>query len=195
MEARRRALTPYPLSTARLLLRELEPGDLDAVHGWSSDPEVCRHVPWGPNTREQTRAYLEGVLRERDDPDRSHWQAAVVLRATGEVVGSCAVWVTSAEHRRGELGYAFARQHWGRGYASEAARALVALAFGPLGLERVEGTCRPDNPGSQRVLEAAGLVLEGRLRGHVLVRGERRDSLLLAATAPTPAAPPATAAG
>lgn len=84
-------------------------------------------------------------------------------------------------HRRGALGFVIARQHWGQGYATEAARAVLLLAFTELGLERVEATCRPGNQGSQRVLVKLGMHQEGLLRSHLLIRGHRADSLLFSA--------------
>jgi ribosomal-protein-alanine N-acetyltransferase len=98
----------------------------------------------------------------------------------GEVVGACSVAVTSDEHRRGEMGYVLNRAHWGRGLASEAARAVLRVAHEDLRLVRVEATCRPENHASRRVLVKIGMQQEGLLRSHVVVRGERRDSLLFA---------------
>ena len=68
---------------------------------------------------------------------------------------------------------------WGQGYATEVAPAVVGFAR-TLGMHRVEATCHPSNVRSVRVLEKAGLRLEGRLRDHLHVRGAWRDSLLFA---------------
>lgn len=99
----------------------------------------------------------------------------------GDLVGSVGLTVRSRENGRGELGYALRRDRWGSGLTTEAAAAVLAFAFGPAGLARVEATCRPENSGSRRVLEKIGMQREGLLRSHVVVRGERRDSLLYAA--------------
>ena len=77
-----------------------------------------------------------------------------------------------------ELGYTIHRDCWGHGYATEVANLLLQLGFEQLGLERIAATCAPDNAGSARVLEKVGFRREGVLRGHVLVRRTRRDSLL-----------------
>lgn len=95
-------------------------------------------------------------------------------------MGSCAVWVDSAQHCRGGLGFVVDRTYWGRGLATEAAGQLVAIGFEDLGLERLEATCRPANVGSVTVLERVGFQREGLLREHVLSRGHRQDSLLYA---------------
>jgi ribosomal-protein-alanine N-acetyltransferase len=77
-----------------------------------------------------------------------------------------------------------ARRSWGNGYATEAAAAVLAFAFGPLGLHRVAATCDPANIGSRRVLEKSGLQYEGHLRDYLRIRGEWRDRLLFAALRP-----------
>lgn len=92
---------------------------------------------------------------------RHSFSLAIVRSADRALLGSCATWVESQVHSRGALGFAIARQHWGQGYATEAARAILVLVFTELGLDRVEATCRPDNTGSRRVLEKLGMQQEG----------------------------------
>lgn len=146
--------------------------DIEAVHRFASDPEVCRYTGWGPNSLDETRAFVaEAVQRHSDRYDLA------VLR-DGEVIGSASVWTTSPEHRVGELGYTIRRDCWGQGHATEVARLLVELGFEKLGLERLAATCDPGNAASVRVLEKAGLRREGLLRGLYLVRGRRRDRLV-----------------
>lgn len=161
----------------RLVLRPFRLDDEDAVHAFASDPEVTRHTDWGPNDRAMTRDFLAAAVEPDDD--------GVLLAVTvdGALVGSAGITVESRQHRRGAFGYALARSAWGHGYATEAAGLLRGHAFGVLGLHRLEATCRPDNLASARVLQKTGLVLEGRLRDHVLVRGAWCDSLLYAAVA------------
>jgi ribosomal-protein-alanine N-acetyltransferase len=165
-------------STARLQLRGLVDSDLGWLHRIGSDPTVTRYTDWGPNTLEETRTFLAQSAVSGHEPDAFTW--AVTL-ADGTGIGIAGVEVLSVEHRRASLGYALDPAHWGRGYATEVAVGLVRFAFDTLGIHRVEATCHPENAASARVLEKAGLELEGRLRGHLLVRGAWRDSLLYAA--------------
>lgn len=83
-----------------------------------------------------------------------------------------------------EVFYSLAPGAWGQGYATEAARAILEFGFAELGVRRIWATCRPENVGSCRVLEKIGMVREGHLREHVLIRGEWRDSLLYASLTP-----------
>lgn len=167
--------TPYP-RVPRLSFREFTPADIPAVHEYASDAEVTRWSTWGPNTLDQTAAFVEGASRAQGEPDRSAYSLAAVL--DGRPIGSVAVWTTDPHDRNGELGYTFHRAHWGQGYATEAVGRLLSIGFETLRLERISATCHPGNAGSIRVLEKSGFTLEGRLRSHRLVRGVRRDSLL-----------------
>jgi len=115
---------------------------------------------------------------------RQVWALAVVRAADDTMVGACELRVDSPAHRRGSLGYTLARDEWGRGYATEAAAALLRFGFTGLGLHKISATCDPANAGSFRVLEKIGMTLEGQLRDHLSVRGEWRDRLLYAAIAP-----------
>jgi RimJ/RimL family protein N-acetyltransferase len=151
------------------------------VHAYAADPEVCRHMEWGPNTPQQTSEFVDEMVMAASEPDRPSITWAVTVG--GALVGACMISVTSARHGRGEIGYVLAREHWGRGYATEAASAVLAFAWDVLGLHRVEATCRPRNIGSQRVLRKLGMQQEAVLRSHVLIRGRREDSLLFAVVA------------
>lgn len=151
------------------------------MHAFASDREVTRYTAWGPNSAEDTRAFLRAVLAQARSAERSEFNLAVVERDSGRLVGSAALRVTSREHARGELGYVFHREVWSRGYATEAGRLLLLFGFERLGLRRIAATCRPENVASGRVLEKIGMRCEGRLRSHVFLRGTWRDSVLYAA--------------
>jgi RimJ/RimL family protein N-acetyltransferase len=149
------------LRTARLELRRFTTADLGALDAVFGDPEVMRYVgerraPWSPD---EIRAALTRV--------DAHWAAhgfgplAVVVKADGELLGECGLQVLE-EGPDVELAYTLARGAWGRGYATEAAGAVLAWGFGALGLERVVGVTYPENAASQRVLEKVGMRRLGR---------------------------------
>src|SRR5690349_24379632 len=108
---------------SRVVLARFRESDVEAVHTFASDPVVCRFTGWGPNTLDDTHAFLlDAVQRNSDRYDLA------VLRGE-EVIGSASVWTTSPVHRMGELGYTIRRDCWGHGYATEVARLLVGLGF------------------------------------------------------------------
>jgi RimJ/RimL family protein N-acetyltransferase len=102
---------------------------------------------------------------------------AIVLRETNEVVGGVGL-IEYKQHRRAALVYWCAIDSWGRGYITEAVRAVIAYGFRSLELNKVHGECHGDNPASQRVLEKAGLLFEGRLRQHSFRVDRFADKLL-----------------
>ena len=103
---------PVLLEGDRLLLREFQPSDLVDVHVYAGDPFVTRYMTWAPNTLEETRAFLEQVMRLAREEPRMTYELAVTLRDTGELIGApacvCTVWstvtVTSATSCVGTVG-------------------------------------------------------------------------------------------
>src|SRR5215510_8451069 len=124
-----------PLYTPRLLLRDFLPTDLQAIHAYASDPEVTRFMFYGPRDEADTIAYLQRMLQSQVERPRRMWELAVIRRADDRLIGACDVTLENAHE--GDLGYIFARNAWGQGYASEAARAMVDAGFAQLQLERI----------------------------------------------------------
>ena len=166
------------IETARLVLREVEERDFDAIHSYASDPEVVQYVPWGPNTEQVTRDFIANCLAKTAADPRLEFVLAVVPKGEPELVGTVGIYLPSGNAHSGMLGYAYGQGVWGRGIATEAARPMMELAFDVLGLDRVWASCDPDNHGSARVLEKVGMTLEGRLRHDQNIRGVLRDSLV-----------------
>lgn len=120
----------------------------------------------GVSSLAETRAYIEGYMADHERCGYAYW--AVVERATGELAGEAGLKaVGDAAPGEIELGYAFRAAASGRGYATEVGRAVLAEAFGPLGLARVVATVHEANAGSRQVLfklgfaDAGSIVVEG----------------------------------
>jgi [ribosomal protein S5]-alanine N-acetyltransferase len=145
------------LTTARLHLRPFTTADHDAIHAVYADPEVMRYVGHGAH---RSMAETLRALRVYADILAAHGYSfvAVVERGTGAVVGDAGLNPLAGRGPDIELGYTVARAAWGRGYATEAARALVEHAFGALGVPRVVAQVEPANTGSRHVLEKLGMT-------------------------------------
>jgi [ribosomal protein S5]-alanine N-acetyltransferase len=177
----RRASSGIRLVSDRLVLREFVLTDEDAVHAFAADPVVTQFTDWGPNSIDDTRAFLAEATAQAARPQRAEFTLAAVHANSSRLIGSVSISFTNAQHRRGQLGFVFHRDDWSQGYATEAAELLLRFSFDHLQLRRISATCHPDNRASARVLEKAGLQYEGRMRSHLFVRGAWRDSLLYAA--------------
>jgi ribosomal-protein-alanine N-acetyltransferase len=145
------------LTTPRLHLRPFTAADHDAIHAVYTDPEVMRYVGHGAH---RTMAETHRALRVYADILAAHGYSfvAVVERQTGALVGDAGLNPLGGRGPDIELGYTVARGAWGRGYATEAARALVDHAFGRLGVPRVVAQVEPANAGSRRVLQKLGMT-------------------------------------
>jgi [ribosomal protein S5]-alanine N-acetyltransferase len=162
------------LRTPRLTLRPVAVSDAEALFAGRGDAEVMRYWDWPAQaSAAAVREVLETHIPEPGDPTMLWW--AVALAPDGPAIGECDLSEIDRHNRRAEVGFLFARAHWGRGYAFEAMERVVAYAFDELGLERLWARFHAGNEASQRLLERLGFSHEGLLRGHVVRDGERRD--------------------
>jgi RimJ/RimL family protein N-acetyltransferase len=147
------------LETGRLTLRQFTPDDVENLVELDGDPEVMRYITGGrPTTREEIEGReLPAFLAYYTRSDGYGFWAAVE-KATGEFIG----WFHLRPRADGpadepELGYRLRRSAWGKGYATEGSRALIARAFTELGAQRVWAETMIVNTASHRVMEKAGL--------------------------------------
>jgi ribosomal-protein-alanine N-acetyltransferase len=144
--------------TDRLLLREFVEGDWPAVHAYASDPEIYRYRSSVPHTtEEQTRELIRRILARQAEQPRAEYFFALILRVDARLIGECFLRMLSFDDREAFIGYSLDRAYWGQGYTTEAVRALIGFGFRELGLARIVAGCHPENIGSRRVMEKAGM--------------------------------------
>jgi len=172
-----------PIHTERLILRPSRLSDAEAAFQRRSLPEVARYQDWEmPYPREQAEKRMAKIVAMDGPVDGTGWSLTVVDAAAPEqILGDLYVGI-SWGGRSAEIGYTFHPDYWGRGYASEAAQAIVHYLFTDFGVSRVEGSLHPDNPPSARVLEACGLMFEGLTRQSFWVGDECSDGMLYGMT-------------
>lgn len=166
------------LRTDRLVLREFAAGDWVPTHAYENDPRYLRFYERDAVTEKQAKGLVYAFITWQAEQPRSKVQLAVTLADTGELIGNVGLRRDAPHDPLADMGYELAPDHWGRGYATEAARAMVDWGFGVWGVERIHAHCVADNTASARVLARAGLREEARLRGHQFFKGCHWDVLL-----------------
>ena len=191
------ALRPsYPVTTPRLLIRPLTPADADGLLAYRSIPDVCRYVPFEPQTREEL---LERIATRWTRTELTAEGQVIILgvqvRDTGVLAGDVMLAWQSQEHAQGEIGAVFNPDLSGRGYATEALDALLRLGFEGLGLHRIIARIDERNGASVRLVGRLGMRQEARLVENEWFKGEWTTELDFAMLAGEWQARPAPARG
>lgn len=164
------------LETERLFLTTWQPGDWLALQPVARDPEVMRYVTGGfPWSDEKIREYVERQIRTYAERGFCRWK--LIEKSSDAVIGFCGIgfWRDSPDP---EIGWWLARSHWGRGLATEAARAALDDAFKRVQLERIMSVAERENTASIRIMQKLGLKFDSEFtdEGKRLVRyALRRD--------------------
>jgi RimJ/RimL family protein N-acetyltransferase len=176
------ALRPdYPVRTERLILRPLGPADAGTLLAYRGRADVCRYLPFEPMTRAGIEARIAGQwARTELTGEGQSLTLGAEVAATGELAGDVVLFWHSAEHGAGEIGYVFEPALSGRGYATEAARAVLGLGFEGLGLHRIVARLDERNQASARLARRLGLRQEARLVSNELFKGEWSTELVFA---------------
>ncbi|MBI5610353.1 MAG: GNAT family N-acetyltransferase [Deltaproteobacteria bacterium] len=165
------------LATQRLVLRDVDDRDVEAIFEMESDPVAMRY--WSrPPMRDRSEAVAAVARARQFFPSRSALRWAITLRDDDRALGHVSLFGFVEASNRAELGYGLARRHWGQGYMHEALVAVVDCAFGDLGLRRLEADVDPRNLASIRAVERLGFRREGWLRERWQVGEEISDSAL-----------------
>lgn len=175
--------TPMPtLRTPRLLLRPFRAGDAADVQRLAGDRAIASSTLTVPHP------YPDGAAEEWIATHAAGWAEKRVLTLavtipTGDALVGAIGLELHMPDRRAELGYWIGVPYWNRGYATEAARAMLAFGFERLELHRIMARHLVRNPGSGRVMQKLGMQQEGILRGHVLKWGVFEDLVVYAVLA------------
>jgi len=185
-----RGTVAYPVRTARLLLRPLGEDDVEDVVAYRGRSDVCRWVPFEPMSRSEvldrvrtSRGQLtdEGqVLTVGVELPAAEAREAVVDGQPdrhGIVIGDVVLIWRSREHAAGEIGYVFHPDHSGQGFATEAVRALLDIAFGTYRFHRVTARVDVRNLASLRLAERVGMRREAHLVENEWFKGAWSDEI------------------
>jgi RimJ/RimL family protein N-acetyltransferase len=168
------------IESERLILRRYKDSDLDLFVAYRNDPEVARYQSWDSFDKREARAFIREMASLQPGVPGDWFQFAVVSKEAGELVGDCALQVDGQEPYRAELGFTLAREHQGKGFASEAVSRLLDYAFASLDLHRIFAIADCRNKPSWRLLERVGLRQEGHFLENVWFKGEWSDEYMYA---------------
>jgi len=169
------ALATPTLTTTRLGLRPFAKTDTDAVFALQSNARILRYwdaPPW--KDRAQAERFI--VVCGQMEHEGTGARLAIERAADKVFIGWCSLARWDPVYRTAKLGYCLDETAWGKGFATEAAEAVLQWAFDALDLNRVQAETDTRNTASSRVLEKLGFVREGTLRDDCIVDGEVSDS-------------------
>lgn len=164
------------LSGQLTVLREFRTSDLDDYLAVAGDDRVTTWMAFDSYDRTKAEQNLAGIVQRSALEDRPDYMLAITRPDDDRVIGFGRIAPSGAWTAK--LGYAIGADHWGHGYATDAARALLRFAFGTLGRHRVTAAIGPENEASIAVVKRIGFTYEGQLRDHVFTNGAWRDSRL-----------------
>lgn len=176
------ALYPdYPIRTERLALRPFTRGDVDAVFAYRRREDVARYLFDVPLSREECALAVQqriGQIALEQEGDKII--LAVELAQGGALIGEVSLIWRSIDARQAEVGWIFDPDHHGRGYATEAANAMLDLAFGPGDMHRVAARCDVRNEASWRLMQRIGMRREAHFREHAIFKSQWDEEFIYA---------------
>jgi len=169
------------LETEHLLIRDHVEGDLHPFFALVSDRNVMRYLPEiYCDALEGVQEKLRENIAEAGSIQRTKFYLAINERETGEFVGAIGIMMESqhVENGRGNLGYFIHEKFWGKGYATEAAKAVLDFAFATIGLHKIVSSCLHENAASEAVMKKCGMIKEGDLLQQSWHEGQWKDRVL-----------------
>lgn len=166
-----------PLHTARLTIRPVTAADIDDLHAYQSDPGVCRYLPYEPRSRaEVTEKVAQWSTALTLAGEGDYWILA--LEREGRVIGD--LYFALKADAGADIGWVLHPAHSGRGYMTEAARAILDLAFGELARHRVRAVLDPRNEASAALCRRLGMRQEAHFVEDLWFKGEWGDTAVYA---------------
>ena len=168
------------IESERLWIRRFKDSDLAPFMAYHNDPKVARYQSWDSCDDQEARAFIREMESAQQGVPGEWFQFAIESKETGALIGDCALKVDEHEPYRAEIGFTLAREHQGKGLASEAVSRLLDYAFDALSLYRVIAIADCRNAPSVALLERLGLRREGHLLENSWLKGEWTDEYLYA---------------
>ncbi|MGG0718486.1 GNAT family N-acetyltransferase [Robertmurraya massiliosenegalensis] len=142
------------IESKRLVIREFKPTDWEEVWKYTSNRKVMKYIPEGTFSEADAKNFLQ------ENRGETAQKFPVILKESNDLIGHIAFFRYFGEHTY-EIGWVFNPNYYNKGYATEAAYAMLNYGFTLLKLHRIIATCQPENISSYRVMEKIGMRREG----------------------------------
>lgn len=162
----------FKLSTERLIIRPFTEADLDEFLAYRNDPEVAKYQGWNvPYSRDQAAEFIEEMKTKNPLKPDGWYQAAIVSKDAGKLIGDAAFFIKDDENRKAYIGCTIMQKYWRMGYGLEVTRRLLSYLFGSQNIHRVVAETDVDNIASYMTLEKIGFRREAHLIENIWFKG------------------------
>jgi ribosomal-protein-alanine N-acetyltransferase len=161
------------LETSRLILKKISLEDAEDMFEYASDPEVAKYVTWEYHkSMEDSLNLIKRMLSISEKGDVAFW--GLYLKENGKLIGTFELNI-DRKNMMGEIAFVLSKKYWNKGLMTEAVRKVIEFGFEKLNLNRIQARCMAENISSERVMQKAGMKLEGILREALFVKGRFWD--------------------
>ena len=162
------------IETDRLILRRMMVKDYEDMYLYARRPDVTKYLTWKAHTSPMyTKEYLEYIATKYSLGEFYDW--AVIDKREQKMIGTCGFTRFDFHSNSAEVGYVLNPEYWGKGYATEAVKAVVKFGFETIGVVRIEAKYMEGNTASLRVMEKVGMSYEGMMRSALLMENEYKN--------------------
>ncbi len=167
----------FKVSTNRLILRPVNVTDVDDLYKIYADPDIMQY--WSEPPYQDVKQLADKIQQALDAESKgTALMVALVLRETMHTIGHLSLFNIHDISGRAEVGYLLHKDHWQKGYMSEALAAFIKACFDRLGLRRLEADIDPDNAASTALIRRMGFIQEGMFKSRWVVAGQITDSAM-----------------
>ncbi len=165
------------IETERLILRRLNENDADEILAMRGNPETMKYIPRPlAKTREDALTHIATIEEKIVNNTGINW--GITIKGSSKIIGIIGHYSIIPENHRAEIGYMSLPESNGKGYMSEAVKAVVAYGFEQMNLHSIEAIIDPENIASERVLQKNGFVKEAHIRENLLWEGSYLDTVI-----------------
>lgn len=165
------------LQTERLLLRRLTNNDVEEVFALRSNPEIMKYIPRPLlKTKDEALAHIAMMEEKIENNIGINW--GITIEGSDKIIGIIGLYQIQPENHRAEIGYMSLPEYNGKGYISEAIKAVIEYGFEEMSLHSIEAVIDPDNIASEKVLQKNGFVKEAHILENELWEGKFWDTVI-----------------